>query len=298
MEYYNLDESIQDVIKSKSTDFKARMYCEIFHTLCNMNMTPEITVKVDLSYLEKELMEVLLYLNDDDVITNLDIKMKEVILEALNQNGIKLSEDIPIYILNDILEQYVLLFNTDPSLTNDLLNIVDGYIESNQPTFTFVKLINYYSSTDIATLCNYIESVDLDVLEKLRIKYEENDQDGYSDRSNIDNIQNIAIFNVRYQTGLMNSRNILSEIKKNQLFNRPFEHIFPYINRELNGENIGKEEYIDTLIIGYLASKEGYNDVDNIINTLNDFGLIQDFDSIHKDVITLEIKNKLKSFRK
>lgn len=297
MEHYNLDQSIYDTILNKSTEFKAKIYGEIFLTIDNMNMTPEIMTKIDPSYLEKDLMEILNNLNDDDIITSMDFKMKEVLMEAMEKNGIKLTEDIPLYILADILEQYVLLFNTEQGLSDDLLNIVNGCYDNNQFTFTFIKLLDYYSSIGMGELCNYIENVDSDVLNKLKRKYEEDVNGGYEYLA--DNyIQNIALFNVKYKTSLMAGRSILSEIKKNQCFNRPFKDIFPLINNELLKEDIGKEEYLFTLAIGYLASKEGYDNIDNALETLDEYGLIQDIDDTNKEMVKIELVKKIKELKK
>lgn len=296
MENFTPSDVIIETIITKSNEFKSIQYQNIYLSISELNLTPEIEYKIDLSYLDQELLNVIVNFNDDDLIFTLDTKLKEIVLEMFKKNGIVIAEDIPIYVLSDILEQYVAIYNTDRELMDGLLNIVKEVQDQCCYSFTFCKLIDVYSSLGMGNLTTYILDVDVDVLLNLLKKYEEEGEEQEKIPASL--IQNIAIFNMRYKTGLLTDRQALQTIKRLQLFNKNFERLFPIINEILNTENITTDEYIDTLIIGYISSKEGYNDPGNIISHLKEYSLIETYNDIPGDLIEIKIMERLKELRK
>lgn len=296
MEKFIPSNDLIDFIVEKSNSFKGTCYLNMFDAIGDLNMTPEIEFKIDPTYLEQELLNIIVNMNDDDVIFTLDTRVKEILISMFKHNGIILAEDIPLYIIVDILEQYIALFNTSKELVDEFLNIAQEVKDGMCPTFTFCKLINCYSSIGMGNITYYISNVDQDVITSLLSKYEEDQT--LDEKIPASLIQNIAIFNLRYKTTLIVERKILQSIKRNQLFNKPFEKIFPYVNEILNGEDLALEEYIDTLIIGYITSKEGYNSKDGLIKHLEEYGLIEDFNSTPKELIVRHLSQRINEISK
>lgn len=300
MERFVPDSLLFETIIYKSNRDKALTYQYIFTAIDDINSTSYITYKIDPSYLEQELMNLVInYYNDDDFMLTMDNTVKEVVLQAMKLNGITLSEDIPMYILAEVLEGYNILYNIDPSLTDSLLDMIDA-VEEESPTFTFIKLLNEYVSCGFGYLSTHILNVDMDVLLGLKSLYEYN-EDNVSEGVSKNYVKDLTLFAMKYNVHQLTSRQLLSMLKYEKTFNQPFKDVFPLINKIiLSQTEMGEEEYVDLITLGYLSSREGYNynkESDDMGTLLNSFGLLT-FRDMDPKFLLQKIKDRIENLKK
>lgn len=295
MESFLLDHSLLSIIHDRINKEKSYTYQNLFQVIDGINACPYITYKLDPSYLERELFEQLRNLQDDDWVFYLDRTMKSRILEMLKENQIELAEDIPLHMLCDVLEGYLLLFTVDRELSSGLIDLAKG-IEEEDGTFILIRLLNEYCSIGLGQLSYYIQQCDDDVIYRLISLYEEWERE-IPDKIPSNYIKNLAIFSLKYSVGLFYSTGLLTELKHQQLFNKPFKEIFPSVNDYINREaELSEESYVDLITLGYLASKEGYEGYE-VKEVLEGYSLLNYNDYNPENILNL-IKQKIQAVKK
>lgn len=286
---FELNEKILEFLTLKTNDFKKQQYIDLFNTFTLINQTPEFIYKFSPSDIELELLTILERQEElDDTLLELDGLLKAVILENLSDNGISLDSNIPQYLLVEFLETLVSLYHIEPSLTLPLLNILEQLGNTNN-AYLLGQLLNEYSVSNAYEMVEYILELDVSLLHKLKIKYEEDHNSTDEEKEDLD-VDSINLFIVKYDVSKIKENKLLKVIANHDLFNKKFEYIYPFLN-EILSNVVSTEDYIQYLLVGYIASKEGYDNLLRNYKVLEEYSLLIDRENYKKQ----DMENKLVS---
>lgn len=293
---FELNEKILEFLTLKTNDFKKQQYIDLFNTFIQVNKTGDLIYKFSPSDIELELLNLLEIQEDlDDALLEMDSLLKRVILENLRDNGIVIDPSIPQYLLVEFLEVFVYLYSIEQDLTEPLLNILDqlGNV-SNQ--YILGQLLNEYAISNSYEMVEYISSIDTSILHNLKVKYEEDETTDHEESKDL-NVDDINLFIIKYDVSKFKGNKFLNIISKNDLYNKKFEAIFPFLNEVLLDTNDSKE-YLQYLFVAYIASKEGYNDLLRNYTILDEYSLLEDREDYSKEQMKKDLLYLLQSVKR
>lgn len=151
---FTLNETLDKCLVTILEDNKYHKLLTLFSNLNKLNNELTNNVDIDIENLEETLLMLFRTTEDtDNVMLGIDSILKDELLPYLQLYGIYFNqdEDIPLYLILDIVDMLVYLYSLDVTIIPQHIELLTVSMEDDNIT-TFLKLFKYYSNREITSL--------------------------------------------------------------------------------------------------------------------------------------------------